>query len=211
MIGLTLVRHGHSSPDGEPRYWGQTDNPLSERGKKQAGRLQWTLAGLEFQHAFSSDLIRCLDTAVAILGERRISALPCPELREISFGDWEGRSYAELAATGQDLRRYWNPAYPQQRFPAGESTVDLANRVDDFRRRVSGLPAGEALVVAHGGTLKMLACQLLGLLPQQWWQLRLDLASISRFELHPAGAIMVRWNDTSHLDCENRAHRAFVQ
>jgi len=55
------------------------------------------------------------------------------------------------------------------------------------------------LVVAHGGSLKVLLCLLLRISLKHWWQFRLEPASLSVVKTDPDGAVLHRLNDTSHL------------
>jgi broad specificity phosphatase PhoE len=55
-------------------------------------------------------------------------------------------------------------------------------------------------LVAHGGPLQVLLCLALGLPPRSYWQLRIDLGSISELRIYAQGAILTRLNDTHHLD-----------
>ena len=56
------------------------------------------------------------------------------------------------------------------------------------------------LVVAHGGSLKVLLCILLGISLKHWWQFRLEPASLTVVETYSKGSVLCLLNDTSHLE-----------
>lgn len=200
MPRLILVRHGASSAEKTPRYFGHSDLPLTVEGERQAERLRARLAGERLDFAFASDLARCLATAETIVRGRGLVVWPRGELREIHFGRFEGLSYAEIERQFSGAAEYWKPGNADRPFPGGESVAMLAERVASFAAEAEALPAeATALVVAHGGPLKLLICRALGLPAERWWQLRLDLASLSVLDLYPEGSVLSRLNDTSHL------------
>lgn len=199
MTRLFLVRHAASEGDGVPRYWGQSDLPLSPLGIRQAERLRERLAGERFAGAYASDLRRALATAEIVLQPRGLTVAACPELREIDFGACEGLTYAEICERYPDAERFW-AADGLVGFPNGESTAQVAERVKRFLARLASHEEEAALlVVAHGGPLSLLICLLLGLPHGRWWQFRLDVASLSIIDVYPSGAVLSLLNDRCHL------------
>ncbi len=102
---IDLIRHGE--PVGGKRYRGQIDDPLSEKGWQQ----MWVAVGEHhpWDVIVTSTLSRCRDFAEA-LGERHgIPVETDARLMEIGFGEWEGRTAAELLAEDpQRLQRFWS-------------------------------------------------------------------------------------------------------
>ncbi|MBF0263335.1 MAG: histidine phosphatase family protein, partial [Magnetococcales bacterium] len=104
---IDLLRHG--APVGGVKYRGKLDDPLAPEGWEA----MWatTRDHGPWEQIITSPLIRCAAFAHA-LGERmKLTPRIDPRLREMSFGDWEGRTSAELLATdGDRLTRFWrNP------------------------------------------------------------------------------------------------------
>jgi alpha-ribazole phosphatase len=101
----------------------------------------------------SSDLVRCTATADAIAGARQ--RLPAdPGLRELNFGDWEMRNWADIDAEDPEaIRAYWsNPG--DSRPPNGESWNEAAARVSAAADRLLAKHAGaDLVVVAHFGAI----------------------------------------------------------
>jgi broad specificity phosphatase PhoE len=198
MSRLMLVRHGEVAADMSC-YWGRTDVHLSSEGLRQAERLRIRLAAEEIGVVYSSDLRRALDTAAIIAAPHRLSVVPCPELREIDFGQCEGLTYDEMMANHPGLESMWKALDPEISFPGGESLRALAERLDRF---VSGMCChltNTALVVAHGGSLQVLICRLMGQNLSCWQQTHIKRASLSIVEVDGRGGVLQLLNDVSHL------------
>ena len=85
-------------------------------------------------------------------------------------------------------------------FPGGESFEEFIERASKFLDRLRGYkPSQTILIVSHGGPLRVLICRLLEIDLNHWRQFRIDNASLSIMKMHPQGAIMDLFNDTSHL------------
>lgn len=159
-----LVRHGRiHQEDDQRRYIGQLDLPLAEEGVRQALWLQRILAGADIGAVYCSDLSRSRRTAEIIAGDKGTAVLPRNDLREISLGEWEGRTFADIArrfpgefkARGADIGYY--------RTPGGESFADCGKRVAAAFREIVETAAGDILIVGHAGVNRLLLCHMLGL------------------------------------------------
>jgi broad specificity phosphatase PhoE len=156
---IFLARHGQTDDNREPiRVQGFTDTPLNETGRRQAAELAERVASLGIVSLWCSDLRRARETA-EIVGER-IGCRPRPDrrLREADRGLWEGRRFIEIEREQPELYAAWRRAGEGFRFPGGESLLEQQRRVlaalADIRRG-GELPA---LVVAHGGTIRVALC-----------------------------------------------------
>jgi len=200
QMRLFLVRHGITLHNIEGRYTGQADVPLAKAGQRQAQALGKRLAAVPLNAIVSSDLQRARATAEAIA---RYHALPVgeePAMREVALGAWESCTYAEVAARDPDLvalRRVDGTVAP----PGGESFIQVRERAAGaVERWYRQYPRGTVLCVSHAGVIEVLACQLLGIDLRHRRQFRSENASLSEFELNEDIAILVRWNDTAHLE-----------
>lgn len=160
---IYLVRHGDIGLEGEKRFIGQTDLPLSAKGLQQAEGLQRMLAYVDIDAIYCSDLKRSVQTAEIIAARFEISPITSPELREISLGDWEGRAFTEIAGQypqefirrGEDMANY--------RPPGGESFAECSRRVIPFLEKKLLYAAGNILIVGHAGVNRVLLAHMLGL------------------------------------------------
>jgi broad specificity phosphatase PhoE len=158
---LLFVRHGESEANAAGRYAGQTDSPLTERGRRQAEAVADALADARIDRVVSSDLSRARDTAEAIARRHGLTVEAFPELREIDVGEAAGRSI-EDARTRFD----WGPATFVE-WPGGESLDEVRDRaVPAIERIAAASPGRTVCVVGHGGVTRILVSHFLGLLPE---------------------------------------------
>jgi probable phosphoglycerate mutase len=145
-LELWLVRHGETPASRDRRLAGWTNVPLTDEGERQATALRPRLAGRQFDSVWSSDLDRALRTARLAWGEPRQDA----RLREMSFGELEGRSWEALGpAEREALERFSGFTAP-----GGESFEALQARVLSL---VDGLGPGRHLLFTHGGVVRLLS------------------------------------------------------
>ncbi len=206
MVRLILVRHGKTEWNESGRYQGSSDVGLSATGFEEAEGLRQRLADEKIDIIYCSDLKRASQTAQAIASGRNLELVPCKELREIDFGEFEGLTFDEVERRYPDIH-WWQSRDADKRLPQGESISQLAARVERF---IAGNLArhhnGETvLVVAHGGTLRVLICHLLNLSLEHWWQLGLDSASISVIETYHERIVLSLLNDVCHLGSLRKA------
>lgn len=160
---LYVVRHGETEWNVLGKLQGHTDIPLNDKGVAQALQLKEQLSSISFSAAFSSDLSRARHTAELILGERPISLVTSPLLRERYSGDLEGKALREV---DHSLRSFFTTEAAQHKesylntpwFPTMESSRTVINRVVAFLKDQIATPhAGRnLLVVSHGGVLRAL-------------------------------------------------------
>lgn len=157
--GISLARHGETNDNVEPiRAQGFTDTPLNETGRRQAHELAERVAGDGFVSLWSSDLSRARETA-QIVG-KRIGLEPRLDsrLREGARGRWEGRLFVDIERQEPELYAAWLRPGAGFRFPGGESLLEQQQRVTaslDDVERTGELPA---LVVCHGGSVRVVLC-----------------------------------------------------
>jgi broad specificity phosphatase PhoE len=90
------------------------------------------------------------------------------DLREIDFGEWETRTFAEAAADNPPLVDRWAAFDPDFAFPGGEAVSDFLCRIRTAADRLAGDTAQTVLAVTHGGVIRAMICYLLGLEPRQY-------------------------------------------
>jgi alpha-ribazole phosphatase len=196
---ILLVRHGTTKLHSGDRFWGKTDIPLSNAGIRQAGQLRNRLALEKLDAIYSSTLSRARSTAEIIAAGHEAEVIPCEELCECNFGYIEGLSFVEIKKLYPQLAVSLND-WKTVAFPGGESLDQLNTRVLVFLKRLKKhKPKETVLVVAHGGPLRLIICNLLGLGLENWLKLRVDLASLSIVETYPQATILNLLNDVSHL------------
>jgi alpha-ribazole phosphatase len=204
-IRLLLARHGQTDWNVQHRYQGQSDTFLNDTGQAQAAALARRLAGEQIDAIYASDLKRAWATAGAVGGALNLATRPEPGLREIYFGNWEGLTHQEIASRYPGAHAAWI-ADPENAPHGGESLSQVAARLDGVLARIWRDHQGQTvLVVGHGGSISLMICLALEFPPQMRWKLRLDTTSISEMRLYDGAAILMRLNDTHHLNGLPRA------
>ncbi len=197
---LFLVRHGETAWNVGRRFQGQSDVPLSERGRAQAAAIATALSSIPFSHAYASDLQRAVQTAQAILASRDLALATDVRLREFNFGAWEGLTWPEIIARWPEFDRRVPTQARQYEPVGGERFEDVVARVraflNDLRARVA---TGHALVVTHAGALHAV---MEVLAPKGFDPLGMvfSTASVTRLAMERGRARIITLNDVSHLD-----------
>jgi broad specificity phosphatase PhoE len=177
---LILVRHAEPEEDARGRCYGSLDVGLSPAGREHALALAPRLARLGYDAVYSSPRARARETAEACSSGVVID----DGLRELDFGELEGRTYDEIAASEPDLYRAWMETPTRVTFPGGESYADLKERAVASLGRITREHAA-ALVVTHGGVIRA------GL--AEW--LSLPDEAIFRIDQRYGGVTIVDWLD----------------
>jgi alpha-ribazole phosphatase len=153
---------------------------LNEPGKIQARAAAQRLLAEKIDLVFSSDLLRALETSRAIAGVHHAGVKILPALREINFGVWEGLTFAEIQTRYPVLFNDWLIDPLRVRIPAGETAEEVRLRVIEAWDSIvlNACGKGAVVIVAHGGPLRMLLCQLTGLDASRQWEFNLGHGEI---------------------------------
>jgi broad specificity phosphatase PhoE len=162
---LYFIRHGETDWNAERRLQGQHDIPLNDLGRAQAahcGKVLRDLFGRDGRDADSfeyvaSPLVRARETMELVrasLGVDSCRYRMDKRLAELSFGRWEGFTFAELKA--QDPANLALAAREHDKWsfvpPGGESYAQLLVRVEEWVATVTR----DTVVAAHGGVARTL-------------------------------------------------------
>lgn len=204
---ILAIRHGETAWNVDTRIQGHLDIPLNDTGLQQARWLAQSLAGRDaVQAIYASDLARAHVTAQAIADAVGLAVTTHMGLRERSFGDFQGRTFAEIEAELPEDARHWRQRTPEWTPPgAGESLITLRERVLGTVGELAARHLGEQIVlVAHGGVMDVLyrAATRLDLQAPRTWLL--PNTAVNRLLWTPEGLSLVGWADTSHLDTQTR-------
>jgi alpha-ribazole phosphatase len=185
-----LVRHGLTEWNAQKRFMGHSDIPLSARGRVQAHWLARQLRSREVTAIYASDLARARETA-HIIATRRTPELPVhtsEAWRELNFGNWEGLTYAQIAAQYKEqLGFFSDPEHNSP--PGGEPPAHMLQRLRaelaTIAQNLDWSAQGDVVIVSHSGALRMLLSDLLGMPLERQWQLRIDAGSLSAVDISP--------------------------
>jgi broad specificity phosphatase PhoE len=156
---ILLARHGQTAWNAAGRLQGHTDIELDSTGREQARALADAVRDVGITRVWSSDLARARETAAIVATELGLPPPAVdPDLRERSFGVFEGLTRDECVANHPDAWRDWvaQTSHP----PGGEPRVDAILRMQRAMLRV--VADGTSLVVSHGGVMRLWLMELLG-------------------------------------------------
>ena len=137
LARMVLVRHGEAEGNRELRYLGDHDAPLTERGLAQADQVAAALQVFGIETVYTSPLGRALETGRAIARVTKSPLRVEPDLREMSYGAWEGLLHADVVARDPELLRQW-ASDPDTAPPGGESLRAMYARVIACADRIAG-------------------------------------------------------------------------
>lgn len=186
MTELIFIRHGETDLTG--RFCGHADPSLNERGRQQVRSLRLALADASVYRVISSDLKRATQTAVEIADQWNRSFVPCTALREISFGDWEALTWEQIEARDPALAAKWLTNFPLMPAPCGERFIDFRERVLRSVRSIEAEAKNERVaVVTHGGVMRVVLQDLMGIASDQAWQITKPYCSVFTYRSEGAG------------------------
>jgi probable phosphomutase (TIGR03848 family) len=202
---VLLVRHGHSTSNGDGTLAGRTPGVhLSERGREQVRLLAARFEGAPVVRVVTSPLERCLETAGPVAAAVGLEPVADEALLECAYGAWTGRKIAELAkdplwSTVQD-----DPAaarFPEDDTYAAEGLADMAERVVAAVRRhdaaVREAHGDNALWVAvtHGDLVKAVLADATGAGLPRFQRYTADPASVSAVRYGGRHTFLLAAND----------------
>ena len=206
---ITLVRHGETQGNLDDKAQGHFDAPLTELGRRQAKALGERLAETEFDAVYSSDLIRAVDTAAALIALRPdLEIQTRAGLREVYFGSYEDTRWSEIREHDPELHQRWTRWNTRidTKFPNGESPLETRQRVAAVADEIvteHHEQNSTILIVGHTGSLQPLLGHLLNLSTTEQWRFHFSNTSVTALTEHPFApngwrADLV--NDTHHLN-----------
>ncbi len=150
------IRHGETEANRLRQYVGHTDVELNGNGLIQVNRLRDKLAHESPVAIFTSDLLRCKETAHLISLPWQLKPIEVPALRELSFGQWEQKTYEEIMQADPVKVREWYDNFYDLSPPDGESVRQMGQRVDKWLQWLfASCDKGKTIfLVSHGGVIR---------------------------------------------------------
>jgi broad specificity phosphatase PhoE len=202
-VRILLARHGETVYNVEGRWQGQSDSPLTERGRAQARELARALSAETIAAVYSSDLGRASSTAAEVAGMHGLEVVSDERLREIHVGEWTGLGRAEIETAFPGGLRAWATRPSQYVLPGGEAIQSAQRRALAFFNERMRFHHGETVVViSHGAIGQAILVQAMGGTVEDLWLTRsMDNCQISQLAWTPdAGLTLVNLADVRHLE-----------
>lgn len=205
MTQIYLARHGETAWNANQRIQGFTDSQLNQKGRGQAKLLAARLANVPTCAIYTSDLSRTYETAGPLSESSNLPIVQLRELREKSYGDWEGRTASEVKEQYPEL---WHQFHTLRDIttpiPAGETWLDVQHRVTRALQMILRSHPGDddnVIVIGHGGSLRMAIIHALDAPLGSLARMRLDNCGLTVLDYRgESGGRVLLLNDTSHLE-----------
>jgi len=197
MSTVLLVRHGRTAANARGVLAGRAAGVgLDEAGRKQVARMAERLAPIELRAVVSSPLMRCRQTARAIV-ERQHGSPATPldrNLTEADYGEWQGRLISELSREPM-----WSVVQSRPStavFPGGEAMTAMQQRALSALRRYDELFGPDAVWVAisHADIIKSVLAHAQGMHLDQFQRIAVAPASVSIVRFGERGAELIAAN-----------------
>lgn len=182
---LILIRHGETEFNRTKHFCGRINPPLNQNGIVKVRKLARLLRSEKINLIYSSPMRRTRQTASILFGKRKIVLVP--ELKELDFGEWEGLHIKEVEAKYPKHYQKWLKHPEQAQFPRGDNLHRAKKRVMKFLNRLIKQYRSKEqtiAVVTHGGSIKIIVCELLGLGLKGFWRFHPEVASATFLHIY---------------------------
>ncbi len=202
-----MVRHGQTDFSRENRFCGSIDPPLNDVGRRMADALGSAYGTNHWDAIYCSPSTRARQTAEAVASRAGVELTTVDGLREIAYGEWESLRHEDVREKWPEAYAYWAADTASRGTPGGETAFQVAARAAPVLERVRARhpEGGRVLLVSHKATLRILTCALLGMDVRLFRdRIAQPVAAVTRFDLKPAGAMLMMLGDASHLPADLR-------
>lgn len=195
MYRIDLLRHGTTELSHTLR--GSTDDALTAEGWQQmALTLDQSLAAqMRWDAVFSSPLQRCHAFAAQAAAQLELPLIPAPWMQEMRFGDWEAVSAQQIYETEPEaLQKFW--LQPTQFTPPNAESLQafeqrILSGLEQLLQHMRQRGYKRALLVTHGGVIKLLKCKALRQPLDDVLKMTAELGQLNSFELADADSIRI--------------------
>ncbi len=199
MLELLLIRHGQTDWNAERRIMGNQPIGLNEIGKSQIQKLSELLKSLPIDLIYSSPLQRTEETSQIVNRGRNLKIEFHPNLREIEYGDWIGKTFQEIRKLPEYVEYYHSPHLPVCN--NGESLMGVQQRgvefIESLRKETK---KGRIALVSHADWIKCVLLHYLKIPLSQIYQLRIDNGSVSYLTLGEKQDRVISINHTADFE-----------
>ena len=178
-----LMRHGETDWNRQGRVMGRHPVELSAHGRTQVEAAARFAQPMAPDLIVTSPLVRARQSAeIMSLGLGGVEIIEDPEIAEVLYGRWEGKTYHELIEDSHYLEYRKAPLeYPT---PGGETIPEVQARgVKAITAAIEANAGKRLLFVSHGDIIRTVLCHFLGLDLKYFHRLRVDNATISGIQI----------------------------
>jgi probable phosphoglycerate mutase len=202
-LRIYFVRHGETTYSQTGGFCGAIDPELTPAGSQMAEQFAATYAKVPWEAVYVSPMKRTIATAKPLCDAVGMEMQLHDGLREINYGDWEGKTVEEVKKDYEEDYINWltEPAWNAPT-NGGETSVEIASRsslvIAEIQEKYK---SGNVLVVSHKATIRILLCSLLGIdLGRYRYRIGALAASVSIVKFDVRGPLLEVLGDRSYMD-----------
>jgi probable phosphoglycerate mutase len=202
-LRIYFVRHGETTYSQTGGFCGAIDPELTPAGSQMAEQFAATYAKVPWEAVYVSPMKRTIATAKPLCDAVGIEMQLHDGLREINYGDWEGKTVEEVKKDYEEDYINWltEPAWNAPT-NGGETSVEIASRSSLVIAEIEEkYKSGNVLVVSHKATIRIILCSLLGIdLGRYRYRIGALAASVSIVKFDVRGPLLEVLGDRSYMD-----------
>lgn len=206
MTTLYLIRHAEAEGNLYRRVHGQYDSLVTDNGYRQIKALEQRFRDVKVDAVYSSDLFRTMTTARAVYVPKGLPLRTRADLRELSMGEWEDRSWAGVDRTDHPMMRLFADSSPDFLAPGGETYEEIRRRGTAAILDIASRHDGQTVAVfAHGTIIRHVLAQFrgIGLGREEMAKTQhSDNTAVTKLEIENGQVTVVYSDDNSHLSQE---------
>lgn len=178
---IVLIRHAETVANSECRFVGWSESDYSEKGQKQIYKIIDMAKNQKIETIYCSPLKRASNLAKEIAKELNVKLYEKDELKEINFGDFEGKTFAEISIEYKNDIENWINDYKNYTFPKGESFKCFYHRVSHFVEYIKN-ENKDILIITHRGVIVTIITLLLNLNIDAGWHFKIPPGALVELE-----------------------------
>ena len=200
-LTIYFLRHGETAASRTGGYCGTLDPDLTPEGYQMAKDFADAYKSLPWVAVFSSPLRRALTTAEPLCKATGIPMQLKEGLREIAYGQWEGKKPEEVNREFHDDYVRWLSDPGWNAPTGGERGVDITRRSSLVLEEIEKTyTTGNVLVVSHKATTRIMLCSLIGIDVGRFRdRINMPVAAVSIVEMAMQGPLLHTVGDRSYL------------
>ena len=201
MTRVYLIRHAEAEGNLYRIAQGQDNSNLTDRGWRQVKALEKRFASITIDAIYASDLYRTCATASAVYKPKGLTLHRRKDLREICVGEWEQKTWGEIALTDEGQLENFSNHPDRWQVPGGEDPRAVLKRVLAAVEEIAPAHDGETIaLVSHGYAIRLLLSKAQGIALEDLAQTPVgDNTAVSLLEYENGNLRLIFRDDNSHL------------
>lgn len=207
-----IIRHGQTEWNILGKTQGHGNSPLTEKGIAQAEELAVGMEKYPIDMIFSSDLGRAVQTAEIVGKKFGIEVQKTEALREMGFGEWEGKLIPEITEKYADIYIMWRNEPHLAKIPGGETLDTIKERLEKFIDELNNKYNNKnILLVSHSVTVRVFLLLMLDSGMKNIYRIKQDNTALNIVEWRDYGPVVTKMNDTSHIKGDYKLNNSALE